>query len=77
MRLSLLVFESLHFSVFSLVKEIKSAVNTNNINREEGPLRWGTNGIGTSIYFRDPEGDLIEARYYEDPNSSEKCLLGP
>ena len=32
----------------------------------EGPLpRWGARGNGTSIYFHDPEGNEIEARYYE------------
>ena len=31
----------------------------------EGPLpRWGARGNGTSIYFHDPEGTEIEARYY-------------
>ena len=52
-------------------------LQANNVDIEEGPvLRWGAHGTGTSIYFRDPEGNLIEARYYEDHNSSEKCLLG-
>jgi catechol 2,3-dioxygenase-like lactoylglutathione lyase family enzyme len=51
-------------------------LQVNNVKIEEGPVpRWGAHGAGTSIYFRDPEGSLIEARYYESNHSSEKCFL--
>ena len=56
-----------------LLERLKS----NDFNIEEGPVsRWGAHGAGTSIYFRDPEGNLIEARYYEGHNRSEKRFLG-
>jgi len=69
-----------HFCI-ALVKETWESLFTrlkaNNVTIEEGPApRWGAHGTGTSIYFRDPEGNRIEARYYDGNNSSEKCLLG-
>ena len=52
-------------------------LEANNVDIEEGPIpRWGAHGTGTSIYFQDPEGNLIEARYYEGKNNPEKNLLG-
>lgn len=69
-----------HFCI-SLSKQmwvnLTERLKANNVDIEQGPvLRWGAHGTGTSIYFRDPEGNLIEARYYEGSDKSDKCLLG-
>lgn len=69
-----------HFCI-SLSKEawdsLSNRLNENSVKIEEGPVpRWGAHGTGISIYFRDPEGNLIEARYYEEGKISERCLLG-
>ena len=51
--------------------DLLERLNANNVEIEEGPVaRWGAHGTGTSIYFRDPEGNVIEARYYEGINRS-------
>ena len=69
-----------HFCIASTKEawqDLSERLKANDVAIEEGPVpRWGAHGTGTSIYFRDPEDNLIEARYYEDHNPSEKCLLG-
>lgn len=40
---------------------------------ETGPAkRWGAHGTGISIYFRDPEGTLIEVRHYPEINNGDE-----
>jgi catechol 2,3-dioxygenase-like lactoylglutathione lyase family enzyme len=61
--------ENLNHFCFALGEEawqdLLQRLEANNVKIEEGPVsRWGAHGSGTSIYFRDPENNLIEARYY-------------
>jgi len=52
-------------------QELLERLQVNAVPIEEGPApRWGAHGTGTSIYFRDPEDNLTEARYYERSNDS-------
>ena len=53
---------------------LRNLLSTNSINIEEGPVsRVGGQGPGTSIYVRDPDGNLVEFIAYDlqsDPADS-------
>jgi catechol 2,3-dioxygenase-like lactoylglutathione lyase family enzyme len=43
-------------------------LNNRQVKIERGPLeRFGAKGAGTSIYFRDPDGSLLEFISYANP----------
>lgn len=68
-----------HFCFALTQKEwdaLRGRLDDHGVTVEEGPVeRWGAHGTGISIYFRDPEGNRIEARYYEAGDQQGKCLL--
>lgn len=42
-------------------------LKANSVTVEEGPVEsWGAHSTGTSVYFRDPEGNLIDAKHYDE-----------
>jgi catechol 2,3-dioxygenase-like lactoylglutathione lyase family enzyme len=56
---------------------LRDRLENHGVAIDEGPVpRWGAHGTGTSVYFRDPENNRIEARYYEDSDTSRPCMLG-
>jgi len=74
-------FGSLNHFCLSLTRQDWEALHRRLLDMKipirEGPVkRWGARGTGTSIYFADPEGNSIEARFYESSEGSGKCLLG-
>ena len=45
---------------------LRDRLASHGVEIEVGPVpRWGARGVGTSIYFRDPEDNLVEARTYD------------
>ena len=72
-----------HLNHFCLAREkpewdaLRRRLASHGVAIEEGPVaRWGAHGSGTSIYFRDPEDNRIEARHYAQRDEEKPCLLG-
>lgn len=56
--------------------KLQDRLRRSGVEIDDGPVkRWGAHGSGVSIYFRDPEENVIEARYYEDDELDSPCLL--
>ncbi len=74
-------FDTLNHFCLSLSRkdwdELHSRLLKHKVAITDGPVqRWGARGSGTSIYFSDPEGNTIEARYYAWNEQSKPCFFG-
>ena len=58
---------SLEFSAWSALRQRLMAAGVE-LHRDMS-RNWGARGDGISMYFYDPDGNEIEARYYEDEHS--------
>jgi len=57
-------------------EELKERLQQNGVQIDDGPAkRWGAHGSGVSIYFRDPEENILEVRYYDEGEIDMPCLL--
>ncbi len=57
-------------------ESLQTRLKQNGVQIDDGPVkRWGAHGPGISIYFRDPEENAIEVRYYDEADVDRPCLL--
>jgi len=55
---------------------LQKNLKDNGISIDAGPVkRWGAHGSGVSIYFRDPDENVLEVRYYESEEADRPCML--
>jgi catechol 2,3-dioxygenase-like lactoylglutathione lyase family enzyme len=55
-----------HFCLVTSRQDWEEALAAGRFPVERGPSRvFGARGLGTSVYTRDPDGNLVELRYYE------------
>lgn len=54
-----------HFCLVVEPTDLAELVAGGHFDVVEGPVtRWGARGDGTSVYVKDPDGNVIELRYY-------------
>jgi catechol 2,3-dioxygenase-like lactoylglutathione lyase family enzyme len=54
-----------HLCVVVEPTDLDTVARTGAFDVVEGPARrWGARGDGTSLYVRDPEGNVVELRHY-------------
>ncbi len=59
---------NLCFVTSSAISEVQTHLRANDVRIEEGPVaRTGSLGPITSLYVRDPDGNLIEIARYDEP----------
>lgn len=57
-------------------ESLQKRLMENGITIDEGPVkRWGAHGSGVSVYFRDPDENVIEVRYYASEEDDRLCML--
>jgi catechol 2,3-dioxygenase-like lactoylglutathione lyase family enzyme len=58
------------FDWHGTIAEAQAHLAAHNVVVELGPIqRFGARGRGTSLYFRDPDGSLLEFICYDDPQA--------
>lgn len=59
---------NLCFVTSSAISDVQDHLRGNDVRIEEGPVsRMGALGSITSLYLRDPDGNLIEVARYDEP----------
>jgi catechol 2,3-dioxygenase-like lactoylglutathione lyase family enzyme len=54
-----------HLCLVLAPTDLAELAGSNEFDVVEGPVpRWGARGEGTSVYVRDPDGNLVELRHY-------------
>lgn len=59
-----------HFCVAAAPTDLDALAASGAVEVVEGPVeRWGARGDATSLYVRDPDGNVVEIRHYGGPEA--------